>query len=121
MGKAFKAPQQSASLHHAAAKREMAGAQEQAIAQFREHDRAYAEEGPEFVGAEGALTEPQKAGIATSGGFCPARSLTFFGGSMRPMVHFACLAMITRSRTENLRWLLDQVSTAPEPVMVNAA
>ncbi len=90
-----------------AAERDMAAAYELAIAQFREQDRAYAEEGPEFAGAEVALAESQKAWIASSGDFCAARSLTFFGGSMRPAVHFSCLAMITRSRTEELRWLLD--------------
>ena len=90
-----------------AAEGEMTAVYKQAIAQFREQDRAYAEEGLEFVGAEGALAESQRAWIASRSDFCAAQSLTFFGGSMRPMVHFACLAMITRSRREELRWLLD--------------
>lgn len=79
----------------------------EAIAQFAEQDRAYAEEGPLYVGAEEALRESQDAWTRNRGDFCAARSLTFAGGSMRPAVHFACLAMITRSRMDELSWLLD--------------
>ncbi len=79
----------------------------EALAQFAEQDRAYAEEAPLQVGAEEALRQSQEAWTRNRGDFCAARSSTFAGGSMRPAVHFSCLAMITRSRTEELNWLLD--------------
>jgi uncharacterized protein YecT (DUF1311 family) len=33
--------------------------------------------------------------------------LTNYGGSMRPAVVATCFAMLARSRTEELRWLLE--------------
>ncbi len=90
------------------ADKEMNAVYGKAIAQFREQDLSYAEEGPDYVGAEKLLRESQRAWIGSRDGLCGARSLTFYGGSMRPAVQFSCLAMITRSRTEELRWLLDE-------------
>lgn len=96
-----------AQMDHKAAETEMNAVFDQVIAQFREQDRAYAEEGPQYTGAEAMLRESQEAWATSSGALCAARSLTFFGGSMRPAVHSSCLAMVKRSRTEELRWLLD--------------
>lgn len=91
-----------------AAEAEMNAVFEQAIAQFAEQDRAYAEEGPGYASSEALLRESQEAWTTSRGAFCAARSSTFFGGSMRPAVHFSCLAMVTRNRAEELRWLLDE-------------
>lgn len=90
-----------------AAEVEMTAAYDAGIAQFRDQDAAFADEGPDYVGAEKLLAAAQRSWAINRDDFCGARSLTFFGGSMRPTVHFACLAMLTRSRTEELRWLLD--------------
>lgn len=90
-----------------AADAEMTAAYNTAIAQFRDQDAAFADEGPDYVGAEKLLAAAQRSWAINRDDFCGARSLTFFGGSMRPTVHYSCLAMLTRSRTEELRWLID--------------
>jgi uncharacterized protein YecT (DUF1311 family) len=90
-----------------AADREMAAVYEQALAQYREQDRMIAEEEPRYAGAEMLLRESQKAWATSSSDFCAARTLSAQGGSMGTAVRFSCLAMLTRSRTEVLRWMLD--------------
>lgn len=90
-----------------AADKEMQGVLEQVIAQYRQQDRDYADLGPEYVGAEMLLAASQKSWAASRSDFCGARGLTNYGGSMRPAVISACFAMLARSRTEELRWLLE--------------
>ena len=96
-----------AKADHEAADREMTVVYEQVLKQFREQDRAYAEEGPLYVGSEKALIASQEAWTSSRGDFCAARGITFTGGSMRQGVVSACYAMLARSRTEELRWLID--------------
>lgn len=86
---------------------EMNAVYDQAIAQYREQDRTYAEADPQYTGAEKLLIESQKSWIASSAAFCSAQSVAFFGGSLRPTVHYSCLARLTRNRTEELQSLLE--------------
>lgn len=90
-----------------AAEKEMAAVYAQLLAQFREQDRTYAEDEPQYTGAGEQLMQSQSLWAESSGALCAAGSSSFFGGSARPAVHFACLARMARSRTEDLRWLLD--------------
>lgn len=90
-----------------AADKEMDSVLEQVIAQYRQQDRDYADLGPQYVGAEMLLAASQKSWAANRNDFCGARGLTNYGGSMRPAVVSACFAMLARSRTEELRWLLE--------------
>lgn len=89
------------------AEREMEAMYQQVLAQFRQQDASNADLGPEYVGAEILLRESQDSWRTSSSDFCAARGVSFFGGSMRPAVVYACLAMLARSRTEELGWLLD--------------
>lgn len=90
-----------------AADAEMADVLAQTLAQFREQDRAYADLGPEYVGAEMLMAASQKSWTSNRSDFCAARGLTNYGGSMRPAVVATCFTMMARSRTEELRWLID--------------
>jgi uncharacterized protein YecT (DUF1311 family) len=92
---------------HEKADAEMTVVYEQVLQQFRDQDLSYADVGPEYVGSEKALLESQKAWTASRHDFCSARGITFTGGSMRAGIVSACYAMLARSRTEELRWLLD--------------
>ena len=96
-----------AKADHEKADAEMNAVYEQVLQQFREQDRAYAEEGPLYVGSEKALTDSQKAWTDSRSDFCSARGITFTGGSMRAGVVWSCYAMLARSRSEELRWLID--------------
>lgn len=90
-----------------AADREMNEVLAQVITQFAEQDRDYADLGPEYVGAENLFAASQASWVVSRQDFCGARGLTNYGGSMRPAVVSACFAMLARSRTEELRWLLE--------------
>jgi len=92
---------------HEAADRAMIAIYDQAIAQLREQDRSYADLGPEHVGAEMLMAASQQTWSTSRSDFCAARGLTYYGGSMRPAVVATCFAMMARSRTEELRWLLE--------------
>lgn len=96
-----------ARAEHEAADKEMEDVLAQVIAQYAEQDRDYADLGPEYVGAVKLLDASQKSWSVSRQDFCGARGLTNYGGSMRPAVVSACFAMLARSRTEELRWLLD--------------
>ena len=96
-----------ARAEHEAADKEMDTVLAQVIAQYREQDRDYADLGPEYVGAEKLLVASQQSWGVSRQDFCGARGLTNYGGSMRPAVVSACFAMLARSRTEELRWLLE--------------
>ena len=96
-----------AKADHEKADAEMTIIYEQVLQQFRDQDRSYADVGPEYVGSEKALLESQKAWSDSRHAFCAARGITFTGGSMRQGVVSACYALLARSRTEELRWLLD--------------
>lgn len=96
-----------ARAEHDAADKAMNAVYEQLIAQLREQDRAYADLGPEYVGAAMLMAASQKTWTSSRSDACTARGLTNYGGSMRPAVVATCLAMMARSRTEELRWLLD--------------
>lgn len=90
-----------------AAEGEMAAAYDLLLVQLQDQDRSYADNGPEFVGAEALLRESQEAWGASRSAFCSIPSLTFRGGSMRPGVVANCMAAIARSRAEELRWLTE--------------
>lgn len=92
---------------HEAADKEMTIVYEQVVAQYRQQDRDYADLGPEYVGSEMLLSASQESWLTSRSDFCAARGITNYGGSMRPAVIAGCLAMLTRSRTEELRWLLE--------------
>ncbi|MEQ1782436.1 MAG: lysozyme inhibitor LprI family protein [Hyphomonadaceae bacterium] len=96
-----------AKADHEKADAEMNAVYEQVLKQFREQDRSYADVGPEYVGSEKALVDSQKTWTGSRHDFCAARGITFTGGSMRAGVVSSCYAMLARSRTEELRWLLD--------------
>jgi uncharacterized protein YecT (DUF1311 family) len=96
-----------AKAEHEAAEKEMDGVLAQVIAQYAEQDRDYADLGPEYVGAEKLFAASQASWVVSRKDFCGARGLTNYGGSMRPAVVSACFAMMARSRTEELRWLLE--------------
>ena len=96
-----------AKADHEKADAEMTAVFEEALKQFREQDIAYAEEGSLYVSSEKALIESQKTWTNSRHDFCAARGITFTGGSMRAGVVSACYAMLARSRSEELRWLLD--------------
>ena len=90
-----------------AADKEMDSVVAQVISQYREQDRDYGDLGPEYVGAEKLFAASQASWVVSRKDFCGARGLTNYGGSMRPAVVSACFAMLARSRTEELRWLLE--------------
>ena len=96
-----------ARAEHEAADKEMQAVYDQVIAQYREQDIDFADMGPEYVGAEMLLTASQESWIVSRKDFCAARGMTNYGGSMRPAVVATCFAMLARSRTEELRWLLE--------------
>jgi uncharacterized protein YecT (DUF1311 family) len=96
-----------ARAEHEAADREMMAVYDQLIAELREQDRSYADLGPEYVGAEKLAAASQESWTISRSDLCAARGLTNYGGSMRPAVVSSCFAMLARSRTEELRWLLD--------------
>jgi uncharacterized protein YecT (DUF1311 family) len=90
-----------------AAEAEMSGTYDLLLAQLQDQDRSYADSGPDFVGAENLLRESQGAWERSRSDLCGIPNLTFRGGSMRSGVVAACLAMAARSRTEELRWLIE--------------
>lgn len=90
-----------------AAETEMEATYQQVLAQLRQQDSDNAHLGPQYVGAEKLLEGSQATWRISRDDFCAARSVAFFAGSMRPAVVHACLAMLTRSRTNELGWLLD--------------
>lgn len=96
-----------AQAEHDAADKEMQDVLAQVIAQYAGQDRDYADLGPEYVGAEKLFAASQASWVVSRKDFCGARGLTNYGGSMRPAVVSACFAMLARSRTEELRWLLE--------------
>lgn len=85
---------------------EMSAVYELLLAQMQDQDRSYAENGPEFVGAEILLRESQEAWSRSRGDLCAIEGLTFRGGSMRPAAVASCMATLALSRAEELRWLL---------------
>lgn len=58
-------------------------------------------------GAEEHLLKAQRAWLAYRDSQCAAAGFTVGGGSMQPMVVSACLADLTRKRTEELATLAD--------------
>jgi len=90
-----------------AADKEMTAVYDEVIRKFREQDRSYADLGPEYVGAEMLLSSSQQTWSNSQSDFCSAGGLANYGGSMRPAVVATCFAMLARSRTEELRWLLE--------------
>jgi uncharacterized protein YecT (DUF1311 family) len=57
--------------------------------------------------AEVLMEASQQTWSTSRSDFCSATGLTNYGGSMRPAVVATCFAMLARSRTEELRWLLE--------------
>ena len=96
-----------ARAEHEAADKAMTSIYDQLIGQLREQDRSYADLGPDYVGAEVLMEASQQTWSTSRSDFCSATGLTNYGGSMRPAVVAACFAMLARSRTEELRWLLE--------------
>lgn len=96
-----------ARAEHEVADKEMSAVFDQLIAQLRDQDRSYADLGPEYVGAEMLMAASQKSWAGNRSDACAARGVANYGGSMRPAVIASCFAMMARSRTEELRWLLD--------------
>jgi uncharacterized protein YecT (DUF1311 family) len=90
-----------------AAEAEMTAAYDLLLAQLQDQDRSYADNGPEFVGAEALLRESQEAWVTSRSAFCSIPSLTFRGGSMRSGVVASCMAALALSRAEELRWLIE--------------
>jgi len=70
----------------------------------------------EYVGSEKALRKSQQAWTDGRHAFCTARGITFTGGSMRAGVVGACYAMLARSRTGELRWLLGSPTGGTRPL-----
>lgn len=96
-----------AEADYTAAEAEMTAVYEQALAQYREQDRAIAEDDARYAGAEKLLAQSQAAWVASSHDFCAARTLSSQGGMMGVSVRYACLGRMTRNRAEDLRLLLD--------------
>ena len=92
---------------HEAADKVMTSIYGQVIEQLREQDHSFADLGPAYVGAELLIASSQQAWSTSRADFCPAAGLANYGGSMRPAVVATCFAMLARSRTEELRWLLE--------------
>ncbi|HOZ28511.1 MAG TPA: lysozyme inhibitor LprI family protein [Hyphomonadaceae bacterium] len=90
-----------------AADKEMNAVYALAAEQLREQDRNSADLGPQYVGAELLLVRSQAAWAANRSDFCAAHGVLFYGGSMRPAVASSCLALLARSRTEELRTFLE--------------
>jgi uncharacterized protein YecT (DUF1311 family) len=90
-----------------AADAEMSAVYDLLLAQLQDQDRSYAENGPEFVGAEILLRESQDAWSRSRSDLCAIPGLTFRGGSMRPAAVASCMASLALSRAEELRWLLE--------------
>jgi len=90
-----------------AAEAEMSVVYDLLLAQLQDQDRNYADNGPEYVGAENLLLESQETWERSRSDLCAIPSLTFRGGSMRPGVVASCMATLARSRAEELRWLIE--------------
>lgn len=98
---------QCAEASYKAADLEMRSVYDQALAQYRDQDRRIAEEDARYANAEMLLRESQEAWTTSSRDFCAARTQSAQGGTMSASVHYGCLAMLTRNRTQDLQWLLD--------------
>jgi uncharacterized protein YecT (DUF1311 family) len=96
-----------ARAEHGAADKAMTSIYGQVIEQLREQDHSFADLGPAYVGAELLIASSQQAWSTSRADFCSAAGLVNYGGSMRPAVVATCFAMLARSRTEELRWLLE--------------
>jgi uncharacterized protein YecT (DUF1311 family) len=90
-----------------AAEREMETTYASASAALREQDQSSADLGPQYVGAESRLARSQAAWAANRADFCAAHGIRVFGGSMQRTVMSSCLALLARSRTEELRSFLE--------------
>ena len=98
---------QCAEASYKAADLEMRAVYDQALAQYREQDRRITEEDARYANAEMLLRESQEAWTTSSRDFCAARTQSAQGGTMGTGVRYACLALLTRNRAEDLRLLLD--------------
>lgn len=79
----------------------------EAIARAKTQDADYADLGPNYVGAEKALRQSQRAWIQNRDAFCSGTAITFEGGSIQPLIIATCLAQLTRSRIEELKTYAD--------------
>lgn len=68
-----------------------------------------AELGDQMKGGEKALLAAQRAWIAYRDAHCEAEGFQARGGSMEPMLVAGCLATLTRSRTEELKALVEPI------------
>ena len=92
---------------HDAADKEMQTVYTLTLEQLRKQDQSSADLGPQYVGAELLLIKSQAAWAASRSDFCAAHEILFYGGSMRPAVSSSCLALLARSRAEELRTFLE--------------
>ena len=81
----------------------------QAMAGMQATDKDLAEIDENDVGAVAALKKAQRAWIGYRDGQCELAGFEARGGSMEPMLVAACLADLTRKRTQELNDLLENL------------
>ena len=76
--------------------------------QSRQATKAFDEDAiSELQGADAALVAAQRAWVAFRDAHCASYGYQARGGSMEPMLIYACQADLTRQRTEQLKELTD--------------
>lgn len=94
-------------LEFEAADKELNTVYKQAMKSQEEVDKQAAEMGEGYVGAVKALRKAQRAWIDYRDGHCDGVGYEAVGGSMQPMLINGCLATMTKTRTKELRELME--------------
>ncbi|MCJ8519690.1 uncharacterized protein YecT (DUF1311 family) [Pseudorhizobium tarimense] len=93
------------------AERDFAAADEVLNAQYKQARQVMkawdADAMAEFKGAEDALVAAQRAWVGFRDAQCTSVGFQAHGGTMEPMLIYACQADLTRTRTEELKELTD--------------
>lgn len=93
------------------AQQDFAEADELLNAQYKQSRQATkaadADAMPDLEGADAALVTAQRAWVAFRDAHCASYGYQARGGSMEPMLIYACQANLTRQRTEQLKELTD--------------
>ncbi|MEI2300631.1 lysozyme inhibitor LprI family protein [Ensifer sp. MJa1] len=96
-----------ANKDYEAADAELNKVYKQALAATKAQDKELAQIDANYVGAEDALKKAQRAWIGYRDGQCELSGFEARGGSMEPMLVSGCLTELTRSRTKELRAIVE--------------
>lgn len=94
-----------------AADKDLNAIYKKAIAAAKATDISLKEVTPDLVGAETALRDAQRAWVAYRDKACDAYGFTARGGTLEPMLVYACRADMTRQRITDLTELNDALGS----------